>query len=811
MSTAKALFACKAQSPAHTSPLRCLLSALILLSLLPLTACRQAVVAGQSHDADPVPGLLPNVTDIVLTDQPIRTNQHRLGINLSGQSFYDSGQLLRNLTFRNPGFEGGTWQSILHCKTATATTCTDENQYTTWPANFLQGAHYEVLNQPSEGTVLSQTAAQSGQGITLELQGEPAQGKAPVAGDYLLVHIPKPGHAEAGWWTDLQSGATLSNEFHDLPPNTEGKQALRIEATAPHQSASVLSYFDSFPNRSFLQLRGLYTLHYKAKALTPAVAVGLDIARLDQTHGRHSFLSKLQPLTPTWHDYTETFTANEDGTALGTVGLTFHFAQSAALLDDVSLTESAAPGNPTPFRNAVVETLRDLHPGILRYMDSGGNFGSSFSNMIAPVFARQRTGASTQEALHEDIPLGLHEFLVLCKAIGAEPWYSMPPGTSPAEAAALTEYLAAPVNTPYGQRRAALGQREPWTEVFPTIHLELGNEQWNARSFYGSTINDPTAYGRRATAIFASIRNSTFYRKASFDLILGSWSALPWWTQNEAAATHGADTIALAPYLFTDFQDASSTEAVFGPMLAQPQQVDGPAGLLARQHTAAHALKLAVYEVNLGVLSGTITQPQIDAAIPSLGGGLAVIEHMLLMQRDLGIDAQCLFALPQYINRFTAADGSPRTMPLWGAVVDMGGPTNLRRPTFLAEQLANAAILTTELRTRHSAPDPTWHQPKSLNDNIELPAARLIESFSYTDGLHHSLILLNLSRTETLPVTLTGAAAPHSPILEQRLTAPQITSSNEQSEQVRITHHPLTLLPTQPYPLPPYSMTVLTW
>ena len=61
--------------------------------------------------------------------RPLRTDVKRLGINLSGQTYYDSGQMLRNLVFRNPGFEGETWQSILHCKHITATTCTDDNNY----------------------------------------------------------------------------------------------------------------------------------------------------------------------------------------------------------------------------------------------------------------------------------------------------------------------------------------------------------------------------------------------------------------------------------------------------------------------------------------------------------------------------------------------------------------------------------------------------------------------------------------------------------------------------------------------------------
>ena len=48
------------------------------------------------------------VTDIAIEGTVQRANVKRLGINIAGQTYYDSGQMLRNLTFRNPGFEGGT-------------------------------------------------------------------------------------------------------------------------------------------------------------------------------------------------------------------------------------------------------------------------------------------------------------------------------------------------------------------------------------------------------------------------------------------------------------------------------------------------------------------------------------------------------------------------------------------------------------------------------------------------------------------------------------------------------------------------------
>ena len=748
-----------------------------------------AALLGCHHPAAPQPEGPPTLT---LGPDILHQNVIPFGINLSGQTFYDSGQMLRNLIFRNPGFEGQTWQSILRCKSVTPTTCTDQNPYAQWPASFLTGATFEVLSGPARGTtgtVTASAAADGTHGVTLTLAAPNLH-----PNDFLLVRLDKPGTPAAGWWPDLKNGATLTPESHDLSPATPGRQALRVDALASNQTAALSSYFDSYAGHSFLQLRGHYTLAFRARALAGTPAVHVEIKRLDTTHGPHIFLDKQVPLSTQWHDYRFDFTAAELPPALGTVGLTFTFNSTTALLDDASLEEAAAPNNPTAFRNAVVSTLRDLHPGALRYMDNGTNFGSSLDNMLAPPFARQRSGSSTQETLHEDIPIGLPEFLQLCQAIGAEPWYTMPPGTSPAEAAHLAQYLA------------------PWTKIFPVIHLELGNEQWNNRSFAGSTLNDPTAYAERAQQVFAALRAAPGFRPEKFDLILGSWATVPWYTQQQLRSVTAEDSVALAPYLFSDFNDASSTEAIFGPMFAEPERIDSrPTGYMAQQRAAASSKRLAIYETNLGTTTGTATQAQINSAIPSLGAGLAVADHMLLMLRDLGITTQCLFALPEYVNGFTTPGRPKQNVPLWGAVVDMGGATSARRPQFLALQAINHAILPTMLAT-HLTGDPTWNQPLSSNAQIELPAAHLLQTFAFADGPRRSLIILNLSRTNAIPLRLAGPDAPTGPVTQTLLTAPDLSSTNEQTPQVTLqTQHLPHFNPTLPYSLPPHSLTVLTW
>jgi alpha-L-arabinofuranosidase len=384
----------------------------------------------------------------------------------------------------------------------------------------------------------------------------------------------------------------------------------------------------------------------------------------------------------------------------------------------------------------------------------------------------------------------------------------------------LVEYLAGPTSTPYGAKRAALGQSEPWTSVFHTIHLEYGNEMWNAGDFGGEALPNPAAYTARVASVFRAAHASRYFNQAQLDLIAGAQAGNTWLTTQELKTDHHANSVSFAPYLFGRLDDASSNEAVFGAMFSMPEQQDSQAGgLMAEQvrlaRSAAHPAAPAIYEVNLSTnesSNNTITQAQINAIVPSVGGAVAVADHMLLMLRDLGITSQCLFALPEFANRFTEPDNANQTTPLWGAVVDMGGPTNLRRPTYLALQLINQAILQNELTTRVTGANPTWDQPSSPNGPTAATRAHLIQTFAFADGARRSLILINLSRTTALPVTFSGISTPKGAVTESRLTSRNITDTNEQQRKVAtVTRLLASFSPRAPYMLPPFSITTLTW
>jgi hypothetical protein len=795
----------------------------ILLPLLVLEAGCQSKArrseAGEasrstSSTADP-----NGPTEIAIGTKVLRQNVKRFGINLSGQTFYDSGQMMRNLTFRNPGFEGEIWETVLQCKFVQGNSCADDDEWSSWPTDFAKGGSFEFFygNAKGEtGTIAGNTVANTTphRGVWMNFGN---LGVLPKVGDFYIVRLRIPGGADQGWRTDIKNGATLTTEFKDLSRSSPGKQALRLAAAGPGQFVSITSDVDTWANKSFVQLTGAYTLSFRAKGVGGNNTLNVSISRLTSNHGNVGYFNRQIPLTSSWQDFEFPLQFHEDGTFQGPMPVTFGLMGGSALLDDVAFTEVPAKDNPTAYRNAVVRRLRELRPGILRYMDNGTSFGSTIDNLIAPPFARMRAGYSEGPHEQADIPIGLHEFLVLCQTVHAEPWFVLPMGITPAEMQNLIAYFAAPASSPYGAKRAALGQSQPWTQVFSNIHLELGNETWNWNSFPGEGILDPKAYGSRVSQIFAFAKTAPGYDAQKFDMVMDGWWAVPSWTEDELNQNPHADTIDIAPYTFNPLSDTSSTEAIFGPMFAEPERMNSrPNGLVTQNArlAAKYGVKLAVYEVNLGTSFGKASQADLESTIPSLGAGLTVADHMLMMLRDDGPIHQALFALPEYANGFNNSDHpeAHELVKLWGAVVDMGGETDRVRPSFLAEELANEALTGNMVEAIQSGSNPTWDQPKSLNGEVELKGAHLIQSFAFTDGQHHNVVLFNLSRSKALPVTFSGPNAPHGSVQVSRLTSAHLTDSNETAHNVSIRRESLSVFnPAAPYSLPPYSMTLISW
>ena len=739
------------------------------------------------------------VTHLRVTGQVILPGVTRLGINLGEQNYYDSGQMMKNLLFRNPGFEGMSYRSILHCNIGGPARCIDTQQGFAWPAGFWDGASFEVLDGAAagrKGKVLTSGPSGGGYGLGLD------SGKTGIGtGDWLAAQKDYPGDPAAGWWPRLEGGARLEAERNDLSPNTLGHQALRVEAAGSGQFAEIRSYFDSSDGMTFVRMRGRFRLSFRAKGLNGARTLHLYVARL--VNGMPAFLNQDVQLTSSWADYHAEFSGNEAATGpSGSIEASFSVTGGSLLLDDASLEQADGdPANRTAFRDEVVQTLNALQPGVLRLMESGEGLGSTVDNLLSPLQARQRSGYTVWSSRQEDIPVGIPEFLDLCQEVGAEPWIVAPTAMSKDEARKLAEYLAGGADTQGGALRIAAGRRQPWTLSFRTIHIELGNETWNG-IFKGETMDDAAAYGRRANQVFAVFRAAAGADAGRFDLAVGAQAV---WSDRNVdllAAVPQANTLAFAPYLMHNVTKWANDDELYGPLMAQPEQMSRQ-GIVQATQASAGGRQLAVYEVNLHTTEGTATQGVLDRFTPSAAAGIAVTGHMLRMMRDHGVRDQMLFALSQF--RFKRSDGT--SVRLWGSVVAMGANGRMRSQ-FLVEALANRVIRGNMMRVEVTGENPTHDQPEG-NDGVQLRGVHEIDSYAFQDGKAHGLIVFNYGLHEARRVSLDAPGiASNARVNLWMLTSPWPGATNEETPQVKLKEErfgggELTLVPC--------SVAVLEW
>lgn len=767
-------------------------------------------------------------TAIDIADDVLRAGVQRFGIGLAQHNYYDSHQMMKELLFRNPGFEGLLFQSVVRLGAgSTAGSAIEDQPFTQWPSGFWAGASYEIIwssgaAKGRSGTVTTSLAPNrpnppndpsgSTQGTTYVFADSDST-RVPLEGDYMVLRKTETGGtgggaAFASWQATTGGGGTVTSEITDLPPATAGQQCARLDAAASGQQAGVTGYFDT--SSGFIRLNGQFRVAFKAKGVGGANRVFVSVRRGSLA----AYLSQTVQLTSDWADYSLPFAVSEAVTTSGsiTVGLSAT-GQSAVLIDDVSLRQTdSSVMNPTEFRDDVVDALAGLKPGILRYMN-WQQIGDSLANALSPTFARKRSGYSVYATSENNMMPGLHEFLVLCEHLGANPWYSMPVPFSTQEAADLMEYLGGPISTPYGDLRAARGHPVPWTSVFSRIHLEFGNENWNNGGYRGAAISVPVPCGNRASEIFAAIKTSPSYNAAQVQCVLGGQSG----NSGLNTALHNAssqhDVLTLAPYMAYRVDSFATNEELFGPLFAEPEwwsfNPSPTSGLMRYAHDflqgSSRPVPLSVYEVNLHTTTGGISQAALDSFTPSVGAAIAAAGHMLMMLRELNCREQVFFSLAGY--RHSLGDG--RTAALWGAMLDMG-KTNRKRPHYYAMQTLNDALAGDLVRTTHSGDDPTW-SVENMN-RVTFTGAHCLQSHAFKNGPQRCVVVFNLHRATPLDVRFTGPNAPADTITLRRLTSGSVNDNNETADVVAPTTQTLTNFdPAQPLSLPPYSMTLLQW
>jgi len=726
---------------------------------------------------------------LVLIPEIIRENVQPFGINLSQHQYWGSSQIMKNLISTNPGFEAWSYGSIVVVASSAPGSFTDKGPRGAWKTGFWDHATYEVIAGPSKGltgTIQSFTAPEDPKsGSEYVYEGT----KGPQPGDVLTLRKEDHGSAQTLWKIKTSGNGTFKAQTRDLAPDSPGKQCLEVRAPEKRDLVAVHSYFDSKPHqgRPFLPLQGTWRLSFSAKGLAPDSLMQIEFKRLLKPH--RVMLSQTVSLSQKWDRHQFDFQSFKDDQS-GTLDLVFSVRGSSALLDDVSL-EKVEDDNPTAFRKEVVETLRALKPGILRHW--AGQLGDNLDNQLKPIHGRNPNGYSRWSDRPKNMGYALHEFLTLCKILKADPWHVVPITFSEQEMKNLMEYLAGSEQTPYGAIRAARGQAIPWTQVFSTIHLEFGNEAWNT-IFKGATLTDPKIYGSRGAQLFAAARSHPAFHSEKFNLILGGQAAHPARNEKILKYASGQDSLAIAPYLMHKVDEPEIMGDLFTALFEEAQTESRTGKVQANNRISEDAnVQLAVYEVNLHSTRGSISQENLGRFVSSAGAGMGVSLHMLNMLKELGVKHQCLYNFSQH----SFLRGDKKSVPLWGAVRDLG-PTMRKRPQYLALQMCNEA-LSGHLTTAQ------WRGERPT----EMPEESLTPVFAFVNGPERALILYNLDphKAVTFNLEIDGEM-----VREERLTFADYTDHNELEEKVtRVEQTMRGVTADREWTLPGKSMILLKW
>jgi alpha-N-arabinofuranosidase len=125
------------------------------------------------------------------------------------------------------------------------------------------------------------------------------------------------------------------------------------------------------------------------------------------------------------------------------------------------------------FRPDVLALLKELDAPVYRW--PGGNFVSGYDwkdGIGDPDRRPPRKNPAWLGIEHNDV--GIHEFLALCRLIGAEPYITVNSGQgSEVLAAEEVEYVNGATSTPMGGLRAANGRLEPWGVKWWSVGNEM--------------------------------------------------------------------------------------------------------------------------------------------------------------------------------------------------------------------------------------------------------------------------------------------------------------------------------------------------
>jgi alpha-L-arabinofuranosidase len=780
------------------------------------------------------------LTMIDVTNDVTVSNIRRLGINMGGDNYWES--VLKKNRIKGGGFEGVMFRHIARGPGGDDHSFYDWNDYDgaagadelssrTWldvvtgadawllagdraySADVIQSVEHAVLpGREDEGERLRFVLADTG--AVVGVSGGETLNEVGMLIEKVEDELGFVGQHGGPVWTFASDGATITSLTGDVPPGRPGKVVASLAAPGSEEAKLMFPLVPA----DMVDANGTWHVSFWARG-DGQLTVGYGPWGTPREPAAVALTGEWQ-----YFDNVEMNVAGYDSDALN---LHLTATGGTVLLDEVAAYREGDE-NPTPFRDELVNLLKQLRPGSLRYLFMGG---SSVANMLKPDSERMAVSFRREIPPDPSIPwpghpntngtaaiidYNMHDFLTLAEAVGADPWYTVSGTILPEEMDLLMDYLAGPTTTTGGQIRASLGRQAPWVDAFNKIHIEMGNEAWNWASPYAyGGWNGPeywTTVFNRARQRLSDLSQS----ENAFMFHIGAQNYNTWLGQ-QLVADHGAaaDGYSIAPYVIHEMdasQDNWSDEQLFAWIYAWVWHLNTGAtdGTMQANRDMIDAqgmshLEFSVYEVNHHITGGTASQDVRNRITASLGGALNIINHMLLMVSRFEVRTQNFFSLFQHDY-----DG----VRLWGSVLSAREGQERFRPTFQTLLLANQVLNGDMVAVNLSGVNPSWQTEFEYNDDTIQTDVPYIHAYATRNGSERGLILLNLHRTDPLPVQINLPAAAADSATMWTLTADSITANNE------LEHDPQVQIDAGLLPgfasgfqrnLPAHSMTVIKW
>ncbi len=579
--------------------------------------------------------------------------------------------------------------------------------------------------------------------------------------------------AQGGATWPYGMNVTAMRDGSTVPPENGGRSSMRLSTTGSHEVSIRQARFSApqFYSGFYPNLEPGRTYRFDVWLKQTGVPGGTVRVGLSQ---HYSAVQTSFTVGANWQKFTYLFTAPALPTTASIAEIYVAFTGPGTVWMDNLLLYEDADGNPatypafalTPKATAELAAFR---PSVMRVW-TGVNtdrWGSTLDDW---------TRAEPEIALHwmsdygrsaPDDPYKLPTALRMCRDAGADPWLIVGSYFDESEWLGLMEYLAAPYNpatdTPQGKpwayRRYSQGQQAPWTDVFPRLFLEYGNELWNGSFQY--VYANGTIAGQFSEHFFNVAKSSPWYAAVSnqFPFIVNGWiigtspafgfgpsasAASPSSHYNDVATYIGGweSGISVGGSAVSDpgFQDY----LLFPPSFLR-YYLDRHAATRDGNATSGLRYRVAVYEGGPGYAvpsPGSPFEPVSEAYGKSLAGAVATLDTFLYCTQ-LGIDPQCYFSYGPGYNWSSHA-----------RLADGGQP----HVNWLALQMRNQ-LVTGPMVTATINSGPTVDIPLRTNNLGQFqasayPATPLVQPYVFRDGGKWSVFLLNRSLSNATSITL---------------------------------------------------------